>query len=407
MNLAATFRIALRALLRNKVRSLLTALGIIVGIAAVIAVVAVGQGATVMISRQINSMGNNLVVIFPGSMRTGGHQGGAGTQQTLSDEDANAIAREFPYVRAVAPLVRTGGQAVYKDNNWATSIQGVTPEFPDVRSWGLSAGAFFTESDIRSGARVCVLGLTTVERLFESEDPVGRMIRIKNMPFRVIGVLEKKGTAAWGQDQDDAILVPLTTARRVLQNSPFSNVHQILVSLKSMSYLKQATEEFGALLRQQHHLAQDAEDDFTVTDMTEVTKMVTQVSSLMTILLAVIASISLIVGGIGIMNIMLVSVTERTREIGLRMALGACRRDILLQFLVEAIVLAGVGGLIGVGLGVAAAQTISKVNGWPVLVSVASGLVALTFSAGVGVFFGFYPALRASRLNPIEALRYE
>ena len=407
MNLLATLRIALRALLRNKVRSLLTALGIIVGIAAVIAVVAVGQGATVMMQRQINSMGNNLVVIFPGSMRTGGHQGGAGTQQNLSDDDVEAIARECPYAKVVAPLVRTGGQIVYKENNWATSIQGVTPSFPEARSWELSAGAFFTDSDVRGGSRVCVLGQTTVDRLFESEDPVGKMVRIKNMPFRVIGVLEKKGTAAWGQDQDDAILVPLTTARRVLQNSAFNNVSQILVSLRSMDYLKQATEDIGALLRQRHRLAPGTEDDFTVTDMTEVTKMVTQVSSLMTILLTVIASISLIVGGIGIMNIMLVSVTERTREIGLRMAVGACRRDILLQFLVEAIVLSGVGGVIGVVLGGGAAQTISKINGWPVLVSVSSVLVALRFSAGVGVFFGFYPALRASRLNPIEALRYE
>ena len=400
-------RIALRALLRNKGRSLLTALGIIIGIAAVITVSAVGQGASVTMKAQISSMGSNLAMVFPGSMRTGGFRGGAGTQQNLTAEDGDAIARECPYVGAVSPVVRSGAQVVYRDSNWATSIQGVSPNYLEVRNWELESGGFFAEGELRSGARVCVLGATVVEQLFGAEDPVGKSIRIRNMPFRVLGVLTRKGSAAWGQDQDDTIVAPWTTVRRVLQNSPFSNVNQLLISLTTLDVLPQAKADITGILRQRHHLASGADDDFTVTDMTEVTQMITQVSNLMSILLTVIASISLVVGGIGIMNIMLVSVTERTREIGLRLAVGARRQDILVQFLVEAVVLSGLGGALGVLLGASAAEAVAKTNHWPVLISAGSVLLALCFSACVGIFFGFYPAWRAARLSPIESLRHE
>jgi putative ABC transport system permease protein len=407
MSWLITLRLALRALRRNKGRSLLTALGIIIGIAAVIAVWAVGQGASVSIRTQISSMGNNLVLVFPGTTRTGGFHGGAGTQQTLTADDGAAILRECAYVTAQTPVVRSGGQVIYRDNDWATSIQGVSATYPAVRNWQMSAGDFFTESDVRSGVRVCVLGLSVVDQLFAGDDPLGKTIRIRNMPFRVVGVLARKGSAAFGQDQDDTIIAPWTTVRRVLHNSPFNNVNQLMLSLTSLDSLPQARQEITAILRQRHRLAPGADDDFTVTDMTEVTQMITQVSRSMTMLLIVIASISLVVGGIGIMNIMLVSVTERTREIGLRMAVGARRRDIMMQFLVEAIALAAVGGLLGIGLGVGAAQALAKANDWPVLVSPRSILLALSFSGGVGIFFGFYPAWRASRLNPIESLRHE
>ena len=407
MNWAVTLRIAGRALVRNKVRSLLTALGIIVGIAAVIAVVAVGQGATTMVREQISSMGDNLVVIFPGSSRMGGFHAGMGSQQTLTAEDGDALARECPLVKAATPMVRATGQVVYRDNNWGTFIQGVGATYLQVRNWDIDQGTCFSDAELRSGSRVCLIGATVAEQLFGDESPVGQTIRIRNMPFRVIGTLTRKGTAAWGQDQDDTILAPWTTVRRVLQNSPFSNVNQLLVSLTTLESLAEGKEQIADLLRQRHRLARGADDDFTVTDMTEVTSMITQVSRLMTVLLTVIASISLVVGGIGIMNIMLVSVSERTREIGLRMAVGARRRDILLQFLVEAVALAGAGGMLGVALGTGAAEAIAGANKWPIFVSPASVALALSFSAAVGIVFGLYPAWRASRLNPIESLRYE
>ncbi len=402
-----TIRIAMRALVRNKTRSLLTALGIIIGIAAVIAVVAVGQGASVTMRNQISSMGNNLLMIFPGSQRTGGFHGGAGTQQTLTAEDGEAILRECPMVQAMSPMVRAGGQCIYRENDWATSVQGVNVQYQEVRSWDVASGSFFTDSDLRSAARVCVLGQTVAENLFQGEDPLNKTIRIKNMPFRVVGVMTKKGSAAWGQDQDDTIIAPWTTVRRVLQNSPFNNVNQLMMSLVSMDALPAAKDEISKILRQRHRLNQTTDDDFTITDMTEVTQMITQVSSLMTMLLTIIASISLAVGGIGIMNIMLVAVSERTREIGLRLAVGARRRDILMQFLAEAVALSGAGGIIGIGLGISVANIVAKVNHWPVMISASAILLALTFSAGVGIFFGFYPAWRAARLNPIESLRRE
>jgi putative ABC transport system permease protein len=407
MNIWATLKVAMRALKRNKVRSLLTTLGIIVGIAAVIAMMSVGQGATVAIQDQIKSLGDNLLIIFPGSSGMHGFHGGSGTSRTLTAEDADAILKESPYVEAVTPLERTGKQVVYQENNWATQIQGVNPSYPDIRSWNLLAGRFFTDSEVKISARVAVLGMTVVKQLFNEEDPIGETIRIGNMSFRIIGVLASKGSAAFGMDQDDTIIIPWTTCRHVLLNSQFNDVDQVMVKLTSMKVLDQATADITSLLRQRHHLAQGADDDFSIMSLTEVTSTITQVSKVMTILLTIIASISLMVGGIGIMNIMLVSVTERTREIGLRMAVGARRKDILLQFLVEAMVLSGIGGIIGIGLGAGAAQILSGIMAWPVLVSPAYILIALVFSGVIGIFFGFYPAWRAAKLDPIEALHYE
>ena len=408
MNLFSTMRVALRALARNKVRSLLTALGIIVGIAAVIAMVGVGKGATLMIQKEVGSMGDNLLIIMPGSMSgPGGPRGGAGSIKTLTNEDGEAILKEVEYVRTMSPMVRANGQVIYRNKNWATSFQGVNTSYLAVRSWDIDEGEFFTDADVRSATRVCVLGHTVVKNLFEDEDPVGQVIRIKNMPFRVLGVLTPKGTSSFGQDQDDTIIIPYTTVRAVLQNSTFNNVDTLMVNLTSLEVMQPAQDEIDAILRQRHHLGEDDDDDFSILSMNEITKTITQVSVVMTALLTVIASISLFVGGIGIMNIMLVSVTERTREIGLRMAVGARRRDILMQFLVESMMLAGIGGSIGVGLGVAAAVILSDVAGWPILISAGYAFISLGFSCAVGVFFGFYPAWRAARLNPIEALRYE
>ncbi|GAB4332656.1 MAG: ABC transporter permease [Candidatus Abyssubacteria bacterium] len=407
MNLTVILKVALRALLRNKVRTLLTTLGIIVGIAAVIAMVAIGQGATIMVEDQIKGMGNNLIIIFPGSSRMGAFRHGMGSERTLTSDDSDALLRDSDYVRQATPLVRTGAQVVYRERNWATLIQGVGTGYPEVRNWEIARGSFFTESDVRGAARVCVLGTTVVEELFGAEDPINHMIRIQNMVFRVIGVLSSKGSAAWGQDQDDTVITPWTTVRRYLQNSPFNDVNQILVSIVSLDMLEAARADIRAILRQRHRLAEGTDDDFSVMDMTEVTQTITQVSRVMTVLLTVIASISLVVGGIGIMNIMLVSVTERTREIGLRMAVGARRNDILMQFLVESTVLAVIGGILGIALGSFAAQMLSRTNGWPIIISPGSIVLAIVFSTAVGVFFGFYPAWRAARLDPIEALRYE
>jgi len=402
------FKVAMRALLRNKVRSILTALGIIVGIAAVIAVVAIGEGASISMRNQISSMGDNLIIVFPGSMRQGGVQFGAGGQQTLMLEDGEAMRHDYPeLVKAFTPLLRSGGQAIFQQNNWATQIQGVTTEFIPVRKWDVASGAFFTDADLRSAARVCVIGQTIVDNLFDGQDPVGETFRIRNVQFKVLGVLSRKGTNSMGQDQDDIIIAPFTTVQRNLRRNAFSNVDQLLFSLYALDQIPEAKSQLTALLRQRHRLAPGVSDDFTVVDMTEITDMATSISKMMTILMGVVASISLLVGGIGIMNIMLVSVTERTREIGLRMAIGASPLAILMQFLTEAAVLSTMGGLIGIGLGMFGAWLVGDINHWPIFVTPSSVVISFGFSALVGVFFGFYPALRASRLNPIDCLRYE
>ncbi len=400
--------IALRALRRNKTRSLLTALGIIIGIAAVIAVLSVGRGAAFMVQAQINSMGNNMIWVFNGSSHGGGVHGGSGSHETLTAEDGDSIMMECEHAVAMTPQINTSAQLVYKENNWFTTLRGVASAYLEVRSRSMSCGAFFTEGDVRGATRVCVIGQTVVDNLFgPGEDPVGKVIRIKNMVFRVLGVFDLKGSTAWGSDQDDVIVIPWTSLRQTIEKSPFSKVTQLSVTVDDDEHIEATKEEIRGILRQRHHLAAGAEDDFKITDPAEMSRTSTEVTGMMTTLLTAIASISLAVGGIGIMNIMLVSVTERTREIGLRMAIGARGRDILLQFLVEAIVLSAAGGIIGISIGIFAAWAVAHSNHWPVLISMDSIALGLGVSAAVGVCFGFFPALRASRLNPIDSLRYE
>jgi len=403
------FKVAMRALFRNKVRSFLTALGIIVGIAAVIAVVAIGEGASISMKNQISSMGDNLLIVFPGSSSRGGVQFGMGGVQTLMVSDGEAMRRDYPdLVKFHTPILRAGGQVIFQQKNWAPQqIIGVTTEFLDVRKWEVAIGAFFTDADMRTSARVCVIGQTIVDNLFDGQDPVGETFRIRNIPFRILGVLAKKGTNSMGVDQDDLIVMPFNTIRQNLRRNAFNNVDQIVFSLWSLDQIPEAKRQLSALLRQRHRLAPGVDDDFTVVDMTEITDMATSISKMMTILMAVVASISLLVGGIGIMNIMLVSVTERTREIGLRMAIGASPTAILMQFLTEAAVLSTMGGIIGIGLGMGGAWLVGDINKWPIFVTPTSVVISFGFSALVGIFFGFYPALRASRLNPIDCLRYE
>jgi len=410
MNILISQRIALRALLRNKGRSTLTIIGIIIGIAAVISVIAVGQGATTMIKDQIKNMGNNILMISPGSAQAGGVHFGGGSSSTLTFKDCEAIAKECGSVLAVSPMVRAGGQVIYKDKNWRSSLQGVGLDYLTIRSQTISIGEFFTESDINNAVKNCVIGGVIIDNLFPDEAPediIGKTIRIRSIPFKVVGILDRKGAAAFGQDQDDVILAPWSTVNRFFEHSSFNTVGMIMASSKSTELIPQAKSEITALLRQRHDLMDGKDDDFSIRDMTELTDMITSTSKLMTMLLAMIASISLIVGGIGIMNIMLVSVTERTREIGVRMAIGARGKDILMQFLVESSILASIGGILGITLGFITAEIVSRYFNWPISVSISSVILALVFSAGVGIFFGFYPAWKASRLDPIEALRYE
>ena len=400
--------IAVRALRVNKMRALLTMLGIIIGIAAVIIMVAIGAGASKMISDQISSIGSNLLLVLPGSTTSGGLRSGAGTPQTLTSDDAKAIKAECPSVEAVAPTVRGSGQVVYGNQNWSTVINGVTPEMITVRDWTLVAGRNLTQSDVDGATKNCLIGQTVADNLFGAEDPVGKIIRIKKIPFTVVGLLGRKGQSPQGQDQDDVIYVPLRTAQRKLLGSQFPNtVGAMMVQAKSSEVLKKAEEEVKALLNQRHRIGPSREVDYTVRNLSEILAVSEQSSKVMSMLLGAVASISLVVGGIGIMNIMLVSVTERTREIGIRIAIGAKRRDILLQFLTEAVLLTTFGGIIGMVLGVAGARAVAALVGWPTLIAVDTIVIAFAFSAGVGVFFGFYPARKAASLNPIEALRYE
>ncbi len=410
MNIFMIIKVSVRAIWRNKTRSALTMLGIIFGIAAVIMVLAIGKGASANMVAQISKMGDNVVMIFSEQRHAAaGVHGGAGEGQSLTASDGIAIRRELAHlVKAESPEVRTQMQVVCGDKNWNTTIYGCSTEFLIIRNWDLTAGDFFNEQEEKQSARVCVLGKTVAANLFPNGDSVGRTIRIGNMPFKVKGVLEAKGVGGWGQDQDDAVLAPYTTVKRVLQASTFpDNVRQLKLSLWSMDQIEEAKREIGALLRQRHRLGDTVEDDFRIIDMAEITSTMSGVSNTMTVLLAAVAAISLLVGGIGIMNIMLVSVTERIREIGLRMAIGATPTNILSQFILEAVLLSTVGGGVGVAIGVTGAQAIGEMLGWPILVETASTVVAFLFSSFVGMFFGFYPAWRASRLNPIDCLRYE
>lgn len=409
MNAAMVSKVALRAIFRNKTRSLLTCLGIIVGIAAVIAVMAIGQGAQTMMVREISSMGNNLVMVFPERRGHGAVSGGMGQGQTMTAGDAEAVKRELGHlVQGVSPQVRASVQMMYASKNWSGNVQGVSTDILLISNWTVREGRFFTEEEEDRCARVCVIGSTVKANLFaDGDDPVGRTLRLANMTFKIIGVLGSKGANNWGQDQDDVVMAPYTSVRRYLQRSKFANINMMNVSLVSMEDLDEAKREIAALLRQRHRLADWQDDDFETRDTTEIMNTIGSVTGLMTVLLTAVAAISLLVGGIGIMNIMLVSVTERIKEIGLRMSIGATPANILSQFLLEAVALSTVGGAFGVALGVGGAELIGWWKGWPILIQAPSTIAAFLFSSVVGMFFGFYPAWRASRLNPIDCLRYE
>ncbi|HSE97902.1 MAG TPA: ABC transporter permease [Blastocatellia bacterium] len=407
MNLIATLKLALRALARNKMRSILTMLGIIIGVGAVIAMVGIGQGASASIQSQISQLGNNLLYVSAGSFNQGGMRGGSGTGTTLTVEDIEAIEREVPSVRAASPSVRASGQLVFGNQNWSASsgIIGTNEKFTEIRGWKVASGDFFTEADVRTAARVAVLGKTVADNLFSGMDPIGQTMRIRNLPFRVVGVLEAKGQNQIGQDQDDTVIIPYTAAMKKLLST--TRLSMAMVSAISSDATFTAERQITELLRQRHRLAPNEEDDFTVRNLSDIAEAATASSSIMTNLLASIAGVSLLVGGIGIMNIMLVSVTERTREIGIRMAIGARSRVIRRQFLIESMTISLVGGIIGVLLGVAASIGISNTLNWPTLVSPASIIVSVIFSVVVGVVFGYYPARKAAALDPIDALRYE
>jgi putative ABC transport system permease protein len=392
----------------NKMRSALTMLGIIIGVGAVIAMIAVGSGVKKRIAEQIASMGSNLLIVMSGSATSGGLRFGAGTVPTLTVDDARAIQAEVPEVKYVAPNISGVAQVVFGNQNWSTIINGTTPEVLDIREWPLSSGRPFTQQDIDGATKVCLLGKTVVENLFGGIDSIGQVVRIKKVPFTVIGVLAPKGQTTWGQDQDDVVFVPLTTAQKRLFGMQFPGmVRAITVQAKEPELMKVAEEQITELLRQRHRIQPGQENDFSVRNLTEIMSSQEQSANVMSLLLGAIASISLIVGGIGIMNIMLVSVTERTREIGIRIAVGAKGRDILLQFLIESLVLSLIGGILGIGIGIAGTLIVSSFTQWPTLFSIEAILLAFLFSGSVGVFFGFYPARKASLLNPIEALRYE
>ena len=409
MNFGMIFKVAVLAILRNKTRALLTCIGIIVGIAAVIAVLAIGKGASTMMVKEISSMGNNLMMVFPDRHRKGQVKSGMGAGQTMTAGDAEAIRRELGHlVAAVSPTVNVSCQLIRENRNWNTRVSGVSYDMPEIRNWQVAEGRFFEETEERASRRVCVIGTTVKSNLFaEEEDAVGQTIRIGAMPFKVVGVLASKGANGWGQDQDDTVMAPYTTVGRVLQRSKFRSINMMNVSLNSMDDVAEAKREVTALLRQRHKLADYEDDDFETRDTTEIMNTIGSVTGLMTVLLTAVAAISLLVGGIGIMNLMLVSVTERIKEIGLRMAIGATPACILWQFVLEAVVLSTVGGAIGVGVGIGVAQAIGEINHWPIVIEVSSAVWSFLFSAFVGMFFGFYPAYRASKLNPIDCLRYE
>jgi putative ABC transport system permease protein len=408
INIPSTLKISFRALRVNKMRSSLTMLGIIIGVGAVIAMLAVGTGASERISQQIASIGSNLIIILPGSTTSGGLRMGMGSQPTLTKDDADAILKECSAVQDVAPVLNGAAQIVYGNQNWSTGVYGTTPSMLNIRDWPLGSGRPFTEQDVKSATKVCLLGQTVVENLFGSIDPIGQVVRIKKVPFTVIGILDKKGQSPQGQDQDDTVYIPVTTAQKKIFGTTFPGmVRTIMVKAKSTEDLDAAEKQINELLRQRHRIGPKKENDFTVRNLTEIMLVAEQSTKVMTLLLGAIASVSLLVGGIGIMNIMLVSVTERTREIGIRMAVGAKTWDIRLQFIIEALTLSLIGGIVGVIAGVAGSKIISAFAGWSTIVSVLSIFLAFGFSGLVGIFFGFYPAYKASLLNPIDALRYE
>jgi putative ABC transport system permease protein len=405
IRILATLKIAVRALRRNKMRTVLTMLGMIIGVGAVIAMVSIGNGAKAQVEEQIASLGENVIVIFSGSTTRSGIHTGWGSAGTLTLDDAEAVRREIPGITGVSPEVRTTGQIAAGSENWFTQILGESSDYFSIRQWPVVEGAPFTEQDIRATAKVAVIGKTVADQLYPGESPIGQILRVKTAPFIIVGVLQSKGMNMWGQDQDDVVVIPYTSAMKRLLGA--TTLRSMLAQTGSMAMLQPAQQAITALLRQRHHIAPGQDDDFTVRTQEDILERATATSETMTWLLASIACVSLLVGGIGIMNIMLVSVTERTREIGIRMAVGARGRDVLLQFLTEAVTLSVIGGGIGIGLGVGVSELLSAKMRWPTLTSPTSIVVAFFFSAAVGIFFGFYPARKASRLDPIEALRYE
>mgnify|MGYP000939477621 CR=1 FL=1 len=409
MNPLVTLRIALRAILRNKMRSFLTTLGIIIGVGAVIAMMAIGAGAKAQVEAAFSAMGTNLLIVLPGSTTSGGSFGGFGTMPTLTWDDLTAIRTEVPTVRAAAPQLRANQSLVSEELNWTTSVTGTTPEYFDIRSWPIGMGAAFTQLDVDAGAKLIVLGQTVVDRLFGgSVNPVGHMVRVGNTPFTVVGVLARKGQSPTGQDYDDAAFIPVTTFGQRIQGGLGKYLTGTMyVQATSPDNVPRALSDVRALLRDRHHIPINGEDDFSIRNLTEIAGAQAQGTETMTTLLASVAAVSLLVGGIGIMNIMLVSVTERTREIGVRMAIGAKPRSILLQFLIEALVLSLAGGILGIIIGVSVATWLAGRFHWPMQIQVDVILVSVGFSALVGVVFGLYPARKASELDPIDALRYE
>ncbi|MSS72488.1 MAG: FtsX-like permease family protein [Candidatus Latescibacteria bacterium] len=399
-------RTAVRAIGRNKLRSALTLLGIIIGVMAVISVVGISMGVREMIESQVSSLGSNVLMIFPGSTSSGGVRAGWGSSSTLTEDDVKAVIKECPAVAAITPTVRTSAQVVAGNNNWSTSIQGTSPDYEIVRNWPAEMGSYFTDQDVRSANKVCLLGRTVADQLFADQNPVGATIRVKNLPFVVIGVLSKKGAGLGGnQDQDDIIVAPYTTVLKKLMGATYLSM--VMASAVSAEKMQEAQDQITTLLRVRHKIGPESPDDFTVRNQAEISDVLQSSSQQMRILLMCVAAVSLIVGGIGIMNIMLVSVTERTREIGIRMAIGAKGRHILLQFLSEALGLSALGGLVGIGLGLAVSRVLSATFGWNTVVPPWAVGMAFAVSGTVGIFFGFYPAWKASRLDPIEALRYE
>ncbi len=408
IDIPTAIRISFRALKRNKMRSALTMLGIIIGVGAVIAMLSIGMGASKRIAEQISSIGSNLIMILPGATTAGGVRMGSGTQTTLTIDDAVAIQNECPAVSDVAPIHNGVAQVVYGSQNWSTGVTGTTPGMLAVRDWPLDTGRPFTQQDVRNATKVCLLGSTVVDNLFGYADPIGQIVRIQKVPFTVIGVLSVKGQSPQGQDQDDSIYVPVTTAQKKLFGTTFPGmVRRIMVKAKSTEDMATAEKQITELLRQRHHIGPKQENDFTVRNLTSIMQTAEQSTQVMTLLLAAIASVSLLVGGIGIMNIMLVSVTERTREIGIRMAIGAKTWDIRTQFIIEALTLSLIGGIAGIIAGISGSKVIAMIFGWSTIVSPLSIFLAFGFSGMVGLFFGFYPAYKASLLDPIEALRYE
>jgi len=402
MRFGSIIKVALRALLRNTMRSILTALGIIIGVGAVIAMVSIGNGAKSQVEAQVASLGQNVITVFSGSMSQGGMRGGWGSAPTLTVEDYEAIQREVTGVVGVSPEVRDRNQVLANGLNWNTQVNGESPDYPDIRSWKIAAGSMFSDQDVRSVAKVAVIGKTVADQLFPNTDPVGQTLRIRNIPFKILGVLDSKGFNLFGQDQDDTVIVPYTSHMKRLSRR--TNISSILIQANSAEEIDKVQKDITEVLTQRR---KGREPDFTVRNQIELAQTATATTQTMTLLLAAIASVSLLVGGIGIMNIMLVSVTERTREIGIRLAIGAHGRDVLMQFLIEATILSSLGGVIGILLGIGSSQLVSTLNGWPVLVSTTSVVIAFVFSAAVGMFFGFYPARKAAQLDPIDALRYE